>query len=73
MYEIVVRGEGGPAVHAVFDDLVVTVGDGRTTLCGDLPDQAALYGVLTRVQDLGLELVEVHQVDHEPPRRPQLR
>jgi hypothetical protein len=69
-YEIVVRGEGGPAVCAVFDDLVVTARDGRTTMCGDLPDQAALYGVLARVQDLGLDLVEVHQLDRDAPRRP---
>jgi hypothetical protein len=59
MYEIVVRGEAGPAVRSEFDDLVVSVGDGETTLRGDLADQPAIYGVLARAQDLGLELVEV--------------
>jgi hypothetical protein len=65
MYEIVVRGEAGPAVRSEFDDLVVSVGDGETTLRGDLPDQPAIYGVLVRVQDFGLELVEVRRVSPE--------
>ena len=67
MYEFVVKGEGGSAVRAVFDDLAVTVQDGHTTLRGNLVDQAAVYGVLARVQDLGLELVAVHRIDTECP------
>lgn len=62
MYEIVVRGEAGPAVRSEFDDLVISVGDGETTLRGDLADQPAIYGVLARAQDLGLELVEVRRL-----------
>ncbi len=31
----------------------------ETILCGFLPDQAALYGVISRLRDLGLELVSV--------------
>ena len=67
MYEFVVEGECGSAVRAVFDDLAVTVRDGRTTLCGDLVDQAAVYGVLARVQDLGLELIALRRLDAECP------
>lgn len=59
MYEIIVRGEAGPTVCSAFEDLAVTIEGGLTTLSGELPDQAALFGVLARVQDLGLELVEV--------------
>ncbi len=65
MYEIVVRGEAGPAVRSEFDDLVLSVGDGETTLRGDLADQPAIFGVLARVQDFGLELVEVRQLGPE--------
>ena len=67
MYEFVVNGECGSAVRAVFDDLVVTVQDGCTTLRGDLADQAAVYGVLLRVQDLGLELVALRRLDAQCP------
>ncbi len=68
VYEIVVRGEaGGPALRAIFDDLVVSVRDGRTTLTGDLADQPAVYGVLARVQNLGLELVDLRRL--RPERR----
>ena len=65
MYEIVVRGEAGPAVRSEFDDFVVSVGDGQTTFRGDLPDQPAIFGVLARVQDFGLELVEVRRLGPE--------
>jgi hypothetical protein len=33
--------------------------DGTTTLTGELADQAALYGVLTTLRDLGVTLVAV--------------
>ena len=32
---------------------------GEALLSGELPDQAALYGVLNRVRDLGLPLISV--------------
>ncbi|MCU1473691.1 hypothetical protein [Amnibacterium sp.] len=36
--------------------------DGSTSLTGAVADQAALHGLLTRVRDLGLELISVARV-----------
>ena len=36
--------------------------DATTRLIGDLPDQAALHGVLAQVRDLGLEIITVARV-----------
>jgi hypothetical protein len=33
-----------------------------TVLTGVLPDQSALFGVLARLQDLGLELIELRRL-----------
>jgi hypothetical protein len=40
--------------------------DGTTILSGPVVDQAALYGLLRQVRDLGLPLVSVIQVDPKP-------
>ncbi len=39
--------------------------DGRTILRGAVADQAALYGLLSTVRDLGLPLLAVRKVDGE--------
>ena len=42
--------------------------DGTTTLRGQLPDQAALHGVLAGLRDLGVPLLSVSTTpDAEPP------
>lgn len=38
-----------------------------TLLCGYLPDQAALFGILSQVRNLNLTLVEVKRVGHPMP------
>lgn len=58
-YAITIRGEAGKALRAAFDDLDLSTKDGFTILRADVPDQAALHGVIERVRALGLELVDV--------------
>ena len=59
-YEITVRGHLTPGWSVVFDDMeVICLVDGNTLIAGSLPDQAALYGLLLRLRDLGLTLISV--------------
>jgi hypothetical protein len=61
-YEITFAGQAGSTLRAEFDDCEVTVGSGTTTLRAELPDQAALSGLVLRITGLGLELIDVHLV-----------
>jgi len=61
-YEIRVRGVLGDALIDGFPGLAGAREGVDTVLSGELPDQAALYGVLSQIESLGLELLAVHQV-----------
>jgi hypothetical protein len=62
-YEIRVRGLlGGSLLHA-FPNLSARPEGTDTVLCGELRDQAALYGVLSQIESLGLELLAVQQAN----------
>ncbi len=62
VYEITLRGQFTRSLSAAFDDLQPMTNAGHdTVLRGDLADQAALQGVLTRAMRLGLEIVEIHE------------
>ena len=53
-----VRGQFDPSWSDWFDGLTITdAPNGEALLRGELPDQAALYGVLGKVRDLGLPLL----------------
>ena len=65
-YEITFAGRAGSTLQAEFDDCEVIVGQGTTTLRAELPDQAALSGLVLRINGLGLELIDVHLVAPPP-------
>jgi hypothetical protein len=68
-YEIRLKGHLDSRWAAWFDGLSLThESDGTTIIHGFLPDQAALYGLLQKVRDVGLPLVSVTQVDPDQPR-----
>jgi hypothetical protein len=48
-------------IRSAFPDLQAHVQGGDTILSGVFADQAALYGVLTQIEALGLELIEVRR------------
>ena len=64
-YQIRIRGGLGRTIQAAFPDLIARAEGADTVLAGPLPDQAALYGVLTRIEALGLELLEVRRESHD--------
>ena len=60
VYEIRVEGRLSERWSAWFAGLAICDdGQGGTVLCGALPDQAALFGVLAKVQALNLTLLGV--------------
>ena len=69
-YEIIVVSEVGPLTAGALEGFEPhPLPRGRTSLVGDVVDQAAFHGLLNRLQDLHLEIVEVTRVEPEdqPP------
>lgn len=62
IYELSFKGSASAVVRAMFDDFEVVASHGITIVRGRFPDQAALHGALARIQDLGLELLDVRLV-----------
>lgn len=62
MYEIVIAAHLDEDWSAWFDDFAIEVTGRTTTLRGKVIDQAALHGVLARVRDLAVPLLEVHHM-----------
>jgi len=58
-YQITVRGRLSDSLASAFEGLTATPSAAGTVICGELPDQAALFGVLDRIESLGLELLAV--------------
>jgi hypothetical protein len=58
--EITVAGQIDPQWSEWFDNLTIAPAEkGQSTLVGSVADQAALYGILTRLRDLSLALVSL--------------
>ena len=65
-YEITFTGQAGSTLRAEFDDCEVTLGPGTTTLRAELPDQAALAGLVQRITGLRLEVIHMRLVTQPP-------
>jgi hypothetical protein len=63
VYQIRIQGHLGSEWTDWFEGLTITIQDnGETLLTGPVVDQAALYGLLRKVRDLGMPLVAVSRV-----------
>ena len=58
-YELRLRGVVSSLALSVFEEMNMRP---DTVVSGVIEDQAALHGLLERIRDLGLELVDVHQI-----------
>jgi hypothetical protein len=64
VYQIKIKGHGSYQWTDWFEGLTVTLQEnGDTLLTGIVIDQAALYGLLKRVRDLGRPLLSVNAVE----------
>ena len=67
-YEIRVRGRLPQSYAAWFEGMTLTLQEGKkgeatvTIIRGEVRDQAALHGLISRIRDVGLTLIAVTQV-----------
>ncbi len=62
VYQIRIQGHLGSEWTDWFEGLSITLSDnGETLLTGPVVDQAALYGLLRKVRDLGMLLLAVNR------------
>ncbi|MEO7061995.1 MAG: hypothetical protein ABI083_19950 [Lapillicoccus sp.] len=63
-YELRIDGHLDQHWSAWFDGLTLTQDeDGSTTLRGPVTDQAELFGLISKVRDLGVTLLSVQTID----------
>lgn len=63
IYQFRIKGHLGQRYAESFIDLTITQEpNGESMLTGTVVDQAALYGVLLRIRDLGIPLLSVNPV-----------
>ena len=63
-YEIRVTGHLAPHRFHGFDQMLITHHpNGETLITGPIPDQAALFGLLNWLYDLGIPLVSVNRLE----------
>lgn len=65
VYEITVRGVLDVGWQDFLGGLSTKIEGRNTILRGSVPDQPALYGIVNRLRDLGLELIAIERKESE--------
>jgi hypothetical protein len=74
VYQIRIQGHLGCQWRDWFEGLAITLeDDGDMLLTGPVVDQAALYGLLKKVRDLGMPLVSVHRIEPRQANVPEVK
>ncbi|MAS33722.1 MAG: hypothetical protein CL610_06935 [Anaerolineaceae bacterium] len=64
VYQIRIKGHLSAQWTAWFEGMSITLEDnGDTLLTGPVVDQAALYGLLRQIRDLGMPLIAVNRLE----------
>ena len=65
VYRIIVRSELGDRYAVAFEGMQMDTKGGNTVLTGKIIDQPHLYGILDRINGLGLELLSVQALPED--------
>ena len=66
IYGLLLDGEFSDNLESAFHSMTLTRVEGNTVLTRNVRDQAALQGLLRRLSDLGLTLLEARAIDDRP-------
>ena len=70
VYRIVGRSELNNRYAVAFEGMEMETKDGDTILTGEVIDQPHLYGILDRINGLGLRLLSVQALSEDPRQSP---
>ena len=65
VYRIVVRSELSDRYASAFEGMEMEAKNGQTILTGEVKDQPHLFGILERLNGLGMELLSVQTLSEE--------
>ena len=65
IYRIVVRSELSDRYASDFEGMEMETKNGQTILSGEVKDQPHLFGILDRLNNLGLELLSVQALSED--------
>jgi hypothetical protein len=65
IYRIVVRSELSDRYASDFEGMEMETKNGQTILSGEVKDQPHLFGILERLNSLGLELLSVQALSED--------
>jgi len=66
LYIIRIKGRLGPTTLSAFPSMIHELKGNETVLTGLLEDRSAVFSLIAEVEALGLELLELRQVQPRP-------
>jgi hypothetical protein len=61
-YQVRIAGTVPPELLPELQNLTISVEPPETVLYGSLPDQSALFGLISRMHGMGLRLIEIRRL-----------